>query len=499
MGKITLTNIAEELAEKSKLSKESANGFLHSFIEVIEKGLSKDNVVKIKGLGTFKLMTLSDRGSVDVSTGERITIKGYTKVSFTPDSSMKEFVNRPFAHFEPTELNDGYPEEEMPIDTEETLEDVLPSAVEELEDSITEQVQEVAGIETENENATILDEQDVAGDAEVTDELPETTKIVEVTEVAEGLEIVETSETLETSEILESSEPVEHATPNEPIEEVVEEVIEEFSTESDDFSQGAITASATNVVVEEQEVLVSEEEPAAIEPSVNKVEEDMSTSSKPDALETKGKKRFGRLGIGCLFVLLLLVVVIAAYFTPRFTIDDIKLFEEDKLEVAEQGEIKVNPNLDKELGIRQNNESETSVSVSDTISKTDTEALPEETPAPTNEDTIAPSEAIKSPQPAPETKPVTMPVAQTFVITEALAAKNIKDITVADTTDYSIEGTQASHTLQDGETIIQLSRKYYGDKRLWPYIVKHNNITDFNKVSVGMKVNIPILKYEMAE
>ena len=90
-------------------SKEAADKFVRAFVATLEEGLRADNIVKIKGLGTFKLMQVSDRDSVDVSTGERITIKGYTKVSFTPDSAMKEFVNRPFAHFEPTELNEGYP------------------------------------------------------------------------------------------------------------------------------------------------------------------------------------------------------------------------------------------------------------------------------------------------------------------------------------------------------------------------------------------------------
>ena len=113
MGKISLINIAEELAAKSGLGKDVADNFLHAFIETIEMGLNEDNLVKVKGLGTFKLLEVSDRGSIDVNTGERITIKGHTKVSFTPDNAMKEFVNRPFAHFEPTELNEGYTEEEL--------------------------------------------------------------------------------------------------------------------------------------------------------------------------------------------------------------------------------------------------------------------------------------------------------------------------------------------------------------------------------------------------
>ena len=122
MGKITQTNLAEELAARSGVSREVADSFVCAVAEAIEKGLREDNIAKIKGLGTFKLLEVSDRGSVDVNTGERITIKGYRKVSFTPDSAMKEFVNRPFAHFEPVELNENYPteEEELPeVEVEE--------------------------------------------------------------------------------------------------------------------------------------------------------------------------------------------------------------------------------------------------------------------------------------------------------------------------------------------------------------------------------------------
>ena len=109
MGKVLLSNLVDELSTRDSVSHDVANSFMHAFIDVIEKGLQADNIVKVRGLGTFKLQEVNSRDSVDVNTGERITIKGYRKVSFTPDSAMKEFVNRPFAHFEPTELNEGFP------------------------------------------------------------------------------------------------------------------------------------------------------------------------------------------------------------------------------------------------------------------------------------------------------------------------------------------------------------------------------------------------------
>ena len=207
------------------------------------------------------------------------------------------------------------------------------------------------------------------------------------------------------------------------------------------------------------------------------------------------------MGIGCLVVLLLFVVAIVAYFSPRSTmIGDLDLFEDDKFENSDQGEIKVNPNLNKELGLEQNNEVATPTVALDSIAEPVKETAVEEVSVAPEEAITTPSKEVKPSLPTPEVKPATTTsAAHTLVITESLAAKSIKDITIADTTEYSINGTQTTHTLQDGETIIQLSRKYYGDKRLWPYIVKYNNITDFNKVSVGMKINIPLLKNKTVE
>ena len=82
----------------------------------------------------------------------------------------------------------------------------------------------------------------------------------------------------------------------------------------------------------------------------------------------------------------------------------------------------------------------------------------------------------------------------TVKLTELLEAKELKDITPADTTDYIIDGTLVTHELKSGETIILLARKYYGDKRLWPYIVKYNWMKDYNNVAVGQMINIPVLK-----
>lgn len=107
MSKVSISDLADMLAEKSGLSPNDSDMFLHKMFEVINAGLQYDKQVKVKWLGTFKVQAVKDRASVDVNTGERIVIEGRDKIAFTPDSILKEIVNKPFAQFETVVVNDG--------------------------------------------------------------------------------------------------------------------------------------------------------------------------------------------------------------------------------------------------------------------------------------------------------------------------------------------------------------------------------------------------------
>lgn len=112
-NKILLQDITEFLCRRSGITKREAEQFVRSFFEVIQQGLERDQYVKIKGFGTFKLVEVGQRESVNIKTGERFQINGHTKVSFTPDNSLKDLVNRPFAHFQTVILNDETAIEEL--------------------------------------------------------------------------------------------------------------------------------------------------------------------------------------------------------------------------------------------------------------------------------------------------------------------------------------------------------------------------------------------------
>ena len=111
--KITQIELAARMAKRTGFTKQDSENFVRMFFETIREGLLQDKLVKVKGLGTFKLIEVSDRESVNVNTGERIRIVGHTKVSFTPDNALRDQVNRPFAEFETVVLNESTSQQEM--------------------------------------------------------------------------------------------------------------------------------------------------------------------------------------------------------------------------------------------------------------------------------------------------------------------------------------------------------------------------------------------------
>ena len=100
MGKVSVNEIAAKLIERKDLSKKQATAFVNDMFDIIQSGLEKDKAVKVKGFGTFKIISVDDRESINVNTGERVLIEGHSKITFTPDSVIKELVNKPFSQFE---------------------------------------------------------------------------------------------------------------------------------------------------------------------------------------------------------------------------------------------------------------------------------------------------------------------------------------------------------------------------------------------------------------
>ena len=209
MAKTALQLIADAVAKKHKITVKEAEKFVSAIFDVVNEGLKTDKLVKVKGLGTFKVQAVKPRESVNVNTGERVLIEGHEKVSFTPDATMKELVNKPFAQFETVVLNDGvdFADIESKSDDEEKAEntDEIVVSAEEIADSDEEKV------ETKEEiTAEIIDEQPA-------EEVPQ--QAVEIPMVA-----VEAKEEIAEEKEEEQKESVEE---KETVVEVKAETVEE--------------------------------------------------------------------------------------------------------------------------------------------------------------------------------------------------------------------------------------------------------------------------------
>ena len=124
MERISIQEIANILIEKSGLTKKDADLFVMTMFELVKEGLETDRLVKIKGLGTFKIIDIEARESVNVNTGERVVIEGHDNITFTPDATMKELVNKPFSQFETVALNEGVNFDDMEQTDTETETDI---------------------------------------------------------------------------------------------------------------------------------------------------------------------------------------------------------------------------------------------------------------------------------------------------------------------------------------------------------------------------------------
>ena len=378
--KITLQDLINSFSEKQGMNKKDAEAFVRTMIELIEEALTTEKYVKVKGFGTFKLTEVDSRESVNVNTGERIEIQGHTKVSFTPDATMKELINKPFSHFETVILNEGVELEDTPIEEPETMvqEEMIPETI-------------VAEEKPAIEEVTTIVEEPVVEETAVEEPIAEEPVIEEP--VAEDPVVEETP-------VIETEEPQES-----PAVEAIEEtpVVEE-----------------TPMI---KETPAMEEAPIVVEPQ-------------PEIVETK-EKSINRILWGVI-VVLVLIILFGAYW----------MF----LRPAEDAETPSIPPVQEEVAI----------------------------PAPVVEEVKPQEDTLKTVQ---------------FIELSAEELRKERVPSFADTLDYQIAGTQEEYTLQKGETIIRVSVKFFGTKKYWPYIVKHNMdvLPNPDNIPAGVQLKIPKL------
>ena len=211
MGRLTIQEIAKVLVAKNGLEPSRANRFATELFAIIQERLEKNDLVKVKGLGTFKVITVDARESVSVRTGGRVMIEEHSKITFTPDATMKELVNKPFSQFETVVLNDNVEFDdlkEQPADGEfeDTKDDLTEAELVQLEKDEEEPVVQQEEPVIQQEEPVIQQQEPVVEEPLVEVEQPKETPavapLIEVTEATHEEKPEETPE--ETTDTLDN-------------------------------------------------------------------------------------------------------------------------------------------------------------------------------------------------------------------------------------------------------------------------------------------------------
>ena len=245
MAKSAIQLITSALAKQHNLSADDAAAFVDAFFDIISSELKNGNQVKIKGLGTFKVQAVKPRESVNVNTGERVLIEGHDKISFTPDTVMKELVNKPFSQFETVVINDG-------VDTEEL--ERIPA--EDSSDEVKSELVDDATTKNTSEEKLLVEEERT----EVEDTKDETNNISSVKRDAEieaednlneknlPIDVIEEPTTEENEAIFDSEEKPSNL---EEKKEEKQEVAKEVDSKVDSIVESKVDAIVKPKVEEE--------------------------------------------------------------------------------------------------------------------------------------------------------------------------------------------------------------------------------------------------------
>ncbi len=245
MGRLTIQEVARVLMTKNGLKLSEANRFASELFAIIQERLEQNDQVKVKGLGTFKVITVEARESVSVRTGDRVMIEGHSKITFTPDATMKELVNKPFSQFETVVLNDNVEFDDMKEQEEDTEADT-DSEFDDIKDDLTEEelaqleqleqqeppvVKEEPQVIEEKPQAIEEEPQAIEEEPQVIEEEPQAIE-EEVPVVAPLIEVPE--ETKESEQESEQEPEQELEQEKEPVAERVEDSVEEPEEEPEE-------------------------------------------------------------------------------------------------------------------------------------------------------------------------------------------------------------------------------------------------------------------------
>ena len=442
--KLNHSDLSALLAKETGISLAKSEAFTKALFDLIIEGLENDGLVKINGLGTFKVTEVADRYSVNVNTGEKFEIKGHKKLTFVPADALKDSVNKPFAMFAPVEVDESYQDDADVQDGDDVA--VEHEAVE----SVAEPAEETAVAPVEEPATDPVEETAVAPVEEPATEPAEKTDVAPVKEPA--------TDPAEETDVAPVKEPA-----TEPAEETAVTPVEEPATEP-----------------AEETVVAPVEEPA----TESKKETPDAGNKKKVPEESPYRKRNGSKAV------ITIVAMLALGFVYYWFIGK----NEEEKSIKKKNKIVLDDRKKDKDGIVVGN-----MLITEGSSDTNTSVLP---PA---DDTIVPEKtdpatveipAEKDPK-FKELATVPVPAQQKqvgFKLLDELSVRKDKDIKIEDTTLYNITGEIAVHKVAEGENLAKISNKYYNSRKLWPYIAKHNNMSDPGDIVVGMELSIPELQ-----
>lgn len=506
-NKILLQNLAEALAARTGMTKRKADTFVRAFFDLAEEGLTTESILKIKGFATFKIVTVSDRESVNINTGERFQIIGHEKISFLPDNAFKELVNRPFNHFTTINLDDDFDISE------------LDSA-----DAIDAEEHE----ETE-------DDQDVVEETGTTDDVPTEGN---ATPTPSNMECVATANDLEETEILETAD--------EDLEEEMTEIRNEETDELMNEAQNLIDEAESQQLCYGLETKTAEDtaEPQPQEPDTEEQEPDNNENDAPPAFgDTEGETsedtgangtrdcamnheredeiQENAVGVRdnsdnlqehandhspiviqntlpaerhnwwrtAFIVLATLVLMTLSYYAgyyrllcPPCIFTENPSVEEHVTAEKPQSAQSASPKP-AEKSAAKSTPATASVKQDNADAGSTTAAEPEKNSKAENKEPQSAYDEFAAKR-AEEAKAAKQREAELKCADRYQQMKN---------GDYLITGVITLHTISVGDNLNKLAKKHYGDKKLASYIEFHNHISNPDLIQLGEKIEIPRL------
>ena len=461
-----LNTIVAALAKKHQISIPEAEDFVNKYFALINIGIMEDKQVKVKGLGTFKVIGVQERESVNVNTGERMVIEGHNKVTFSPDTSLKNRVNKPFQHFETIMLDNGIDINSVEKDSEDETRKVL------------EGLNKDPFAFIKSESTPVVETPDVQAPAEIPVEAPaEAPAMAPVMDKEDMLPIIDEEDELLDIELPEEDADIseqENITEEDNIVEEEQPVIsateEESSTEEEQVpaEEEQTTAEEEQTTAEEEQTPAKEEQtPAEEEQKENEDNEDVILEDDEEEEESKNPYY---IWITASIILIGIAFGGGFYAGAEYTKKHLVLESTVIADVVDEEE---------------------PTAKLDTVKAP--EVKPEVKPEAKPEVKQEPKPEVKEvkPEPKPEAKKEVKPEAKKEVKPKATSAVDYDAMDARVRTGaYRITGLAQTVKVKEGETLLSISNKFLG-----PDMICYMEVFNGKKsVSAGETVKIPALE-----